>query len=94
MNLFPSVSLLSSFPDIRMPQPRDPSLPRIRKTNSYEVTFETENLQHGFVWTLKPLYATFDSWESSKSFSIDYSIHAGNMIDDQAGELGVVIQKT
>ena len=94
MNLFPSVSLLSSFPDIRMPQLRDPSLPRIRKTNSYEVTFETENLQHGFVWTLTPLYATFDSWESSKSFSIDYSIHAGNMIDDQTGELGVVIQKT
>jgi PIN domain len=94
MNLFPSVSLLHSFPDIRMPQPRDPSLPRIRKTNSYEVTLETENLQHGFVWTLTPLYATFDSWESAKSFSIDYTIHAGNMIDDQTGELGVAIKRT
>jgi hypothetical protein len=93
MNLFPSVSLLSSFPDIRMPQLRDPSLPRIRKTNSYEVTFETESLQHGFVWKLTPLYAVFDSWESTKSISIDYTIHAGNMIDDQTGELGVVIQK-
>jgi len=93
MNLFPSVPLFFSFPDIRMPQLRDPSLPRIRKTNSYEVTFETESLQHGFVWTLTPLYAVLDSWESAKSISIDYTIHTGNMIDDQTGELGVVIQK-
>lgn len=93
MNLFSSVSLLSSFPDIRMPQPRNPSLPRIRKTNSYEVTFETESLQHGFLWNLTPLNAVFDSWESAKSFSIDYAIHAGNMIDDRTGVLNVVIQK-
>jgi hypothetical protein len=51
------------------------------------------SLQHGFVWTLTPLYATFDSWESAKSFSIAYTIHAGNMIDDQTGELGVVIKR-
>jgi PIN domain len=93
MNFFPNVSLLSSFPDIRMPQFRDPSLPRIRKTNSYEVTFETDKLQHGFIWTLTRLYAAFDSWESAKSFGIDYSIHAGNRIDEQTGELGVVIEK-
>jgi hypothetical protein len=52
MNLFPNVSLASSFPDIRLPQLRDRSLPRIRKTNSYEVTFENEKLQHGFRWSL------------------------------------------
>jgi hypothetical protein len=94
MNLFPNVSLLSSLPDIpRLPQLRDPSLPRIRKTNSYDVTFENEKLQHGFIWTFSPLYVAFDSWESAKSFSIDYTIHAGNMIDEQSGQLGVVIEK-
>jgi hypothetical protein len=93
MNLMPSVSL-PYFPDIhRLPELTDPSLPRIRKTKSYDVTFEYEKLQHGFVWTLTPLYAAFDSWESAQSFSIDYTIHAGNMIDEQTGELGVVIEK-
>jgi hypothetical protein len=94
MNLFPSVSLLSSFPDIhRLPQFRDPSLPRIRKTNSYEVTLEQDKLQHGFIWTFTPLYVSFDSWESAKSFSIGYMIHAGNMIEEQRGELSVIIEK-
>jgi PIN domain len=92
MNLFPNVSLLSSLPNIRVPQLCDRSAPRIRKTNSYEVTFEVENLQHGFIWTFTPLYVAFDSLESAKSFSIVYSIHAGNMIDEQTGELGVVIE--
>jgi hypothetical protein len=93
MNLFPNVSLLSGFPDIRIPQPRDPTLPRIRKTNSYDVTFEYEKLQHGFVWTFTPLHAAFDSWESATSFSIDYTVHAGNLMDEQSGQLGVVIDK-
>jgi hypothetical protein len=93
MNLFPNVSLLSGFPDIRIPQPRDPSLPRIRKTNSYDVTLESERLQHGFVWNFSPLYVSFDSWEAAKSFSIDYRIHAGNMIDERTGELGVIVEK-
>jgi hypothetical protein len=95
MNFFPDVSLLSSLPDIhRLPRHRDPSLPRIRKTNSYDVTLETGKLQHGFIWTFSPLYVTFDSRESPKSFSIEYALHAGNMIDVETGQLGVVIEKT
>jgi hypothetical protein len=97
MNLFPQSSLLSSLPYIpdirtRFPQPRDPSVPRIRKTNSYNVEFEHDKLQHGFIWNFAPLYVAFDSWESAKSFSIEYTIHAGNMIDEQEGKLGVVIE--
>jgi hypothetical protein len=73
MNLFPHSSLLSSLPSLsdirtRFPQPRDPSVPRIRKTNSYNVEFEHDKLQHGFIWHLAPLYVAFDSWESAKSF--------------------------
>jgi hypothetical protein len=97
MNLFPHSSLLSSLPympDIRarFPQPRDPSVPKIRKTNSYDVEFEHEKLQHGFIWTFAPLYVAFDSWESAKSFSIDYVIRAANMIDAEEGALGVVVE--
>jgi hypothetical protein len=95
MNPFPSSYLVPSLPNIRagLPGLPNPNLPRIRKTNSYEVTFHCEKLKHGFVWNLMALYAVFDSAESAKSFSIDYTIHAGNMIDEQTGQLGVVIEK-
>ena len=98
MSLFPQSSLLSSLPHIsdirtRFPQSRDPSVPRIRKTKSYNVELEHDKLQHGFIWTFAPLYVAFDSWDSAKSFSIDYVIRAGNMIDSEEGTLGVVIEK-
>jgi hypothetical protein len=93
--MFPNSSLFTSLPDIRvgLPQPHNPNLPRIRKTNSYEITYECEKLKHGFIWNLMPLYVVFDAAESAKSFSIDYTIHAGNMIDEETGKLGVVIEK-
>lgn len=75
----------------QFPELSGPSGPRIRKTNSYDVEFEYPKLQHGFVWNFTPLYIAFDSWESTRSFSIDYTIHAGNVIDDLDGRLSVVI---
>ena len=94
-DVFPGLGLSvpSYLADLHaLPQFRNPRLPRIRKTNSYDVTFETDRLQHGFVWNLDPLYASFDSWETIRSFSIDYSVHAGNMIDKETGTLGVEIE--
>lgn len=83
------------FRDIHsLPQFPNPNLPNIRKTNSYDVTFDHKRLQHRFIWKLAPLYVAFDSWESANSFSIDYTIHAGNMIQEQRGELNVIIEKS
>ena len=93
---FANVSLLSSIPDIhsiRSLQSRDPTLPTIRKTNSYDVTFQYEKLQHGFAWSFTPLYVAFDSWDSANSFAIDYGVHAGNMIADQYDKLDVIVEK-
>lgn len=93
LNLMPSFSALSAFPNIgRMPSFPDPTLPKIRKTNSYDVTFNFEKLQHGFIRRLTPLYVVFESVASAASFGIDYTIHAGNMIDEQAGQVGVVVE--
>lgn len=102
LNVFPNLggfalrdySSFANFSDSRtyLQNVPDPTLPTIRKTNSYDVTFRRDKLNHGFVWELTPLYVAFDSWESTKSFSITYTIHAANMIEESRGELGVVIQ--
>jgi hypothetical protein len=96
INLMPMFPGLSGWalPDMgSIPSLPDPTLPKIRKTNSYEITFQFEKLQHGFIRRLKPLYILFDSLSSAASFAIDYTIHAGNMIDESTGELGVIIEK-
>jgi hypothetical protein len=65
MNLGVSMFTTPQFPAYRNLQHLfDPTQPKIRKTNSYEVTFEREKLQHGFIWTLDSLYVVFDSFES------------------------------
>ena len=96
ISLMPSFAGFSglSLADItRMPSLPDPTLPKIRKTKSYEVTFQFEKLQHGFIRRLRTLYVLFDSVATAASFSIDYTIHAGNMIDKCTAQLGVIIEK-
>jgi len=96
ISLMPSFAGFSglSLPDIGgMPALPDPTLPKIRKTNSYEVAFQFEKLQHGFIRRLRTLYILFDSVAAASSFSIDYTIHAGNMIDNCTAQLGVIIEK-
>ena len=94
-DMFPGLSLTlpSYLANLHAsPQFYNPRLPRIRKTNSYDVTYQNDKLLHGFVWNLNPLYVAFDSWESISSLSIDYTVHAGNMIDERTGKLGVAVE--
>lgn len=95
LNLLPSTYLFQTFAGIepRIPLPRNPNLPTIRKTNSYDVTFERPKLNHGFIYELGPLFVSFDSWDSVGSFSIKYIVHAANLIEEKRGELGVVVDR-
>jgi hypothetical protein len=80
-------------PNLNSWYPNPPRQPKIRKTNSYEVEFQYAKLNHGFLINCDRLYVAFDSWESAQSFSLEYIIHAGNMISEHEGKLGVVVNK-
>jgi hypothetical protein len=72
----------------------DRNSPKIRKTNSYEVDLPCEKLNHHFRRDFDPLYLAFNSWDSAKSFSIEYQIHAANLHSPESGELSVIIERT
>jgi len=78
----------------RTPTLPDRTLPRIRKTNSYDVTFKVPKLKHDFIHKIEAFYVAFDSWASVASFAIDYSVHAGNMMDKQTGQLGLIVDRS
>lgn len=79
-----------------MPFPRETpnvSEPTIQKTNSYEVKYKATNLKHNVIYQLNSLYAVFSSFSEARSFSIDYSINAGNVPKEVSGQLHVRIEK-
>ncbi len=87
--------LIPSIIRAEMPLPKfdNPNAPKIRKTNSYDVTFHRDRLKHDFVYRCRPLYLGFDSFAGAQSFSFSYNIHAGNAPLSQEGELHVIIDK-
>lgn len=73
--------------------PRNISGPNIRKTGSYEVTFEITRIKHKLQETVDPLYVLFDSFDTAKSFQIDYRLLAANIPEEINGQLHVIINK-
>jgi hypothetical protein len=72
---------------------RNVSGPKIRRTNSYDVTVRIGKAKHNQMSELDPLYVIFDSLDDACSFGIDYQIHAANLPDPVAGTLHVVLTK-
>ena len=78
------------------PQPGPPpnvSSPSIRRTNSYDVRSQVKKAKHGYIMRIAAFGCAFDSYESAKSFQIDYSVTAANSPKASAGKLSVVIEK-
>jgi hypothetical protein len=86
----PSSLLYPSMPNV--PLPPDPHAPKIRKTNSYDVTFHVDRLKHDFLYRCRPLYIAFDSFATAQSFSFTYNIHAANAPTPQNGTLHVIVE--
>lgn len=81
----------------RMPNgiisPNNISDPNIRKTDSYEVTFDILRIKHKLREAVEPLFIVFDSFVAVKSFHIDYKLLAGNIPKEVTGQLHLIINK-
>lgn len=70
------------------------SVPKIRRTKSFDVEFNVRKVKHNQSQQLPPLYAVFQSYEKALPFTIDYNIQAANVPHEVHGKLNVVIVKT
>jgi hypothetical protein len=78
------------------PRPEPPpniSAPSIRRTNSYDVRSQVKKAKHGYTMRIAAFGCAFDSFESAKSFQVDYSVTAANAPKPSEGKLSVVIEK-
>lgn len=89
MKLTPSI-LTPKIPDVLQLASLRDSGPKIRKTNSYEVTYCVRRLKHGFGRELDAVAIRFGSEEDVKPFHIDYVIWAANVPHKVEGQLHVV----
>lgn len=77
----------------RPSEPPNVSRPTIRRKKSYDVDFKVGRLKHNKPIRLDRLFVVYDSFESAKSFGIDYRINAGNVPREIKGTLHVILEK-
>lgn len=67
--------------------------PDIRPTNSFDVSFKVEALQHCGHQEIKRLYLTFPSVEAAESFQIAWSVICDEQPEPTKGSLNVIVCK-
>lgn len=67
------------------------SAPEIKRSNSYDVSYEVQRLKQHMNEPCDPLYVVFDLFENTASFRIDYRINAADLPDETTGTLNVVV---
>lgn len=76
-----------------LPAKSNVSAPEIKRSNSYEVSYEVQRLKQHMNEPFDPLYVVFDSFESAASFRIDYRINAADLPEETTGSLHTVITR-
>lgn len=67
-------------------------IPKIKKTNSYNVDFHIDNLKHNQKFDLESLFLKYDDKDLAENFSIDYEIMVANYPEKIVGKLNVIIK--
>jgi hypothetical protein len=83
---------LPDLGQMRMPAgPSNVSGPKIKRTNSYDVKVHVGLAKHGIEVALDVMYITFDPAAGPRSFTIEYAIHASNLLTHVNGTLNVIV---
>ena len=95
LNRFQDFSHFSHFsiPKPYMPQIGDISAFDLKKTKSYELTDHFKRIKHGDFVQLPELFLIFESFDSAKSFSCEYTIRPANIPEPLCGSINFVINK-
>lgn len=80
------------FPDIHALSTMVSSF-SIRRTRSYEVEDCFHSIKHGEHERIRDLLLVFDSFESARGFSIDYTLRPRNLPEPVTGQLHIEVEK-
>lgn len=65
---------------------------KIRRTNSYEVHFHIRGLKHNLKANFGSLFVLFESWDTTRSFTINYRLLAANVPRPVEGQLHAIVR--
>jgi hypothetical protein len=82
-----------TLPQLTTPKPHNTRLSSIKKTNSYLVRFEVQQLKHTLTEPLPPVFVHFPTTEEASGFRIEYRIVAANYPEPFEGTLDVEVVK-
>ncbi len=71
--------------------PPNISAPKIKKTESYDVSLQVIKLKHNMYLDLCSFHVTFESIKKAKNFDIEYVLLADNHPEPMTGKLNVII---
>jgi hypothetical protein len=80
-------------PDLRVARPVNARLSSIKKTNSYRVRFEMQQLKHTLTESLPSVCIHFPSIEEVAGFGVEYEIVASNYPEPFKGNLDIEVVK-
>ncbi len=93
LTLNPHIISSIARPDINPLPFSAKGFPSIKKTNSYDVTFDLKTLKHNQDYIFDDLFLTFDSFDSASGFTVDYKIYAANIPEVLTGQLNVIVER-
>lgn len=70
----------------------DLNTPKIKKTNSYNVTYHLQSLKHNQDFIFETLYLNYADRSKAKNFNIEYKIMIANYPDIVSGKLNIITQ--
>ncbi len=73
--------------------PPNVTVPRIKRTNSYDVNIHVQRVKHLLKVKFDELVIMFNSYEDAQSFRLNYEILAANLPHKTEGALHIIIKK-